>query len=595
MQTRATLSGQIAGAVLMLWAACTIWLIWHRVGTARPALQHLYFIRWIISDVLTYTPFINRAAAFLPMYADGNWWEMPSFAAWLDGLYGGTFYQWVWRAAIGTNGYYGLGSYLLPLLLLGTLLAWWWYRDPDGSSHIRGLRMINPKELTNRLHGCDTLLKRILTKSPEGFELGQVILPWRSLTEHMLITGNPGSGKSTAMKSLLRQIRASGGIAIVIDPEGEYTEEFYEDGDWVLNPFHPRGRHTFFSPWSELRDDWFTVDASAMAASLVRGKARDANQEFFLTSTRTVIESIFQVARAGNHGADLLKFIGMPRKDLHEALEGTPAYPLIDPKAAEQGSGILGTAVNAIKNFVHLPKREDCDRVYSAYEWVQQRKGSIFMPSRDDIRDALQPLQGLWLDCLIRWLMSAEIGGDQVFLLLDEVAALGHQAQLEKLLTRGRKRGISVILGLQSLSQLRAIYGPEGATTLTASPSTKLIMRVDETEMANVASELIGRHEVERLQMTQLAGLSSFREGVNLSPHRTIETLVLPDEIKMLQPFTGYLCIAGFNRTFITLPRPIGKQTTAVFEPIVTVLPPAADQLAAPRAAEITAQLINRA
>lgn len=554
LQTRAKISAaltyQIVNGLFLLWLALTLWLVWHRVGQEHPELHHAYFGRWIVSDLFADTPLLSRFAEPLPMYAAGNWYTLPSFAAWLDNAYGGSIYSWGWRAATGA-GYYGLGSALLPLVLGAVLLVWWWRRDPEGNNHLRGLRLINPRTLNRQIH--DGAFKRWLHGPPQGLELGGVIIPKRQLSEHLMITGNPGSGKSTAIRSLLRQISRDKSVAIVIDPEGEYTQEFYseERGDWILNPLD--GRCPFWSPWLELREEWFAVDAAAIAASLVRGKPRDANQAFFLESTRTVIESIFQVARTGNHGADLLSFIGLPRAELHQALAGTPAYPLIDPKATEQGSGILGTAVNAIKTFVHLPRREDAERTWSARQWAQDRHGWVFLPSRDDLRDAIHVLQGLWLDCLVRWLMSAEIGSGQVFLMLDEVASLGHQAQLEKLLTRGRKRGIAVTLGLQSISQLKTIYGPEGAVTLTASPSTKLIMRVDETEMANAASELIGRHEVERLVMTQLAGLSTYREGVNLSPHRNIDTLVLPDEIKLLKPFTGYLCIAGFDRTMIAI------------------------------------------
>jgi hypothetical protein len=108
--------------------------------------------------------------------------------------------------------------------------------------------------------------------------------------------------------------------------------------------------------------------------------------------------------------------------------------------------------------------------------------------------------------------------------------------------------------GGYSTPRRRGIYGREGCITLTSSPSTKVILRVDETETAKWASQLIGSHEIERLSMTQLAGLSTYREGINLQPHRSIELLVLPDEIELLQPFTGYLCIAGHHRTTIHIP-----------------------------------------
>jgi len=180
--------------------------------------------------------------------------------------------------------------------------------------------------------------------------------------------------------------------------------------------------------------------------------------------------------------------------------------------------------------------------------------GWIFLPSREDINEAIRVLQGLWLDCLVRWLMTAEIDTDQTWVMADELASLGHQPQIEKLLTRGRKRGLAVVLGLQNVSQLQAIYGREGCITLTSSPSTKVILRVDETETAKWASQLIGSHEIERLSMTQLAGLSTYREGINLQPQRSVEPLALPDEIKLLRPFTGYLCIAGNHRTTVRIP-----------------------------------------
>ena len=122
--------------------------------------------------------------------------------------------------------------------------------------------------------------------------------------------------------------------------------------------------------------------------------------------------------------------------------------------------------------------------------------------------------------------MSAEIGSDQVWIMADELPAMEYQPQIEKLITRGRKRGLAVVMGFQNVSQLRSIYGRDGAITLTSSPTTKVILRCDEAETAKWASELLGSREVERMTMTQLAGLSTYREGVNLQPHRSTEHIV---------------------------------------------------------------------
>jgi len=595
-KTRAVLGVQLCFqavvAILALWIALTTALLWHQVGVYLPRIDHAYFGRWILCSMLGETPFLNRFTWWIAIPFDGVHLRLDAASAWLAdrGLYGHTFFQAFYHTA--TNGW-GLAVDLIPLSLVAGLVAWRLRQDPATGDHLRGLRLLTPKELNRALHGSG--LKALIHGQPGGLLLGKIIIPHSYECEHALITGNPGSGKSTTIRTILKQIAERQHAAIVIDPEGEYVQEFYseERGDWILNPLDRRC--PFWSPWSELRDDSFTVDVAAMAASLIRGRPKNEGEKFFQDSTRTVVEAILHVARDHPTPENLLNLVSLPRDQLHKALKDTVAYALIDPEAHDQGAGILGTAVNAIKTFVHLPKPEQATRSWSAQQWAEQRRGWIFLPTRDDINEAIRTLQGLWLDTLVRWLMTAEIGSDQAWVIADELAALGHQPQIDKLLTRGRKRGLAVVIGLQNVSQLRAIYGPEGAVTMTSSPSTKVILRVDETETAKWASELIGSHEIERLTMTQLAGLSTYREGINLSPHRTIEPLVLPDEIKLLQPFTGYLCLAGQHRTTVRIPELHLTRRQPAFIPRATIDQPAAPTAARPTQEQIAAQLLKRA
>lgn len=254
------------------------------------------------------------------------------------------------------------------------------------------------------------------------------------------------------------------------------------------------------------------------------------------------------------HSGVIADFLALSRSEIQQALKGTRAYPLIDPGAHEQGSGILATTANAVKPFHHLPLPEEATRTWSARTWAESRKGWIFLSSTEDARAAIQKLQGVWLDSLVRWLMSAEIGSDQVWIMADEFPALEYQPQVEKVVTRGRKRGICVVMGFQNVSQLRSIYGRDGAITLTSSPSTKIIMRCDEAETAKWASELLGSHEIVRLDMTALTGVSSHREGINLQPHRSTEHIVTAAQVQLLKPLEGYLCVAGNDRTTVKIP-----------------------------------------
>jgi type IV secretory pathway TraG/TraD family ATPase VirD4 len=83
---------------------------------------------------------------------------------------------------------------------------------------------------------------------------------------------------------------------------------------------------------------------------------------------------------------------------------------------------------------------------------------------------------------------------------------------------------------------------------VSAAPNTKVILRCDEPETAKWCSALLGSHEIQRTEMTMVAGVSNFREGINLQSRRTSESIVTPAEIQRLKPLHGYLAMAGADR-----------------------------------------------
>jgi type IV secretory pathway TraG/TraD family ATPase VirD4 len=159
------------------------------------------------------------------------------------------------------------------------------------------------------------------------------------------------------------------------------------------------------------------------------------------------------------------------------------------------------------------------------------------------------------------------MNGQQIYLVCDEFPALEVQPNIVKTLVRGRKRGLCCILATQAVSQIRSLYGTDGATTITAAPSTKVVLRCDEAITAKWASTLLGEHEIQKTEMTMLSGLAKIREGVNLSSRTSMETLILPAEIQRLQPFEGYLAVAGFDRRKLKIPRLFLERNAESFIP----------------------------
>jgi type IV secretory pathway TraG/TraD family ATPase VirD4 len=351
-----------------------------------------------------------------------------------------------------------------------------------------------------------------------AIRIANVSIPADLEPQHFAVTGKTGSGKSNCIRQILRQIEARGGTGVVLDPDAEYVSEFYrpERGDIILNPLDDRC--PAWSPWAELRPESFRMDAEALAQSLIpevpNSFAQSGADRFFRRSGRTTLVSILETAKPQT-AKTITELLTLPRDRLKRALAGTPAEALIDPGAHDQGAGIVAMATNATNPFCYLPPETPDRAKWSAVEWARNRRGWLFLTSTEDSRAAALPLQNVWLDCLVRQLLTTELGAasEQVWIVIDELGALDYQGQLENLVVRGRKRGLCVVLGFQGVSQLNSIYGRDRTVTLLSAPATKLILRSDEADTAEWASRTLGQREVVRLQMTTLTGPSLYRDG----------------------------------------------------------------------------------
>lgn len=149
----------------------------------------------------------------------------------------------------------------------------------------------------------------------------------------------------------------------------------------------------------------------------------------------------------------------------------------------------------------------------------------------------------MWLDLLIARLLSM---GEQrnlpnVWMILDELAALQNLPQLKVAITENRKAGLSIVVGFHGRSQLEGIYGRD-ADTIFSMPKTKILLRTSESDGADWASRLIGTVEVERVRETRPAHeFFNHGRGHSYSVERREERLVLYSQIQSLPDLHGYL------------------------------------------------------
>jgi hypothetical protein len=403
---------------------------------------------------------------------------------------------------------------------------------------LKGPVLVNAKEFTTAVFGDGIGIKTNDFKLP-------LRIPRDAENKHFLIVGDTGSGKSSIIRQMLDQVDARNDAAIVYDPACEFVKQFYNPhrGDIVLNPLD--ARMPYWNPSKELRRK---AEAKALAVSLYQPEG--VTNRFFVEAPQKIFAHLLSYLPTPD---DLVRWMSDPA-EIDRRVKGTEYWMLIDPKAPQQRTGVLGSLNMSADSFRLLPKENETTTVWTATKWAETRRGWIFITSRPTMREALRPLISLWIDTLVLRLLNEPIPEQKpVWFVIDELASLQRLPQLHTAITENRKSQNPVILGFQGRSQMEARYG-EDAEAMLSQPATKIFLRTTEPRAAKWVSEAIGEVEIERLRETHYDGT---RIGRNFMLDRQTEPLVLPSEVSGLDDLRGFLKygnhVARFSFPFIAL------------------------------------------
>jgi type IV secretory pathway TraG/TraD family ATPase VirD4 len=405
---------------------------------------------------------------------------------------------------------------------------------------LKGPILVTPKQFNNAIGGagiglkvdqCDKMLR----------------IPLLAEDQHFEIIGDTGSGKTTIIMQMLRQIQARGHSAILYDPACEFIERFYDKsrGDIVLNPLDRRC--PYWGPSEELVR---RAEARTIAASLFQ-PTNERKGEFFIESPQKIFAHLLLDLPTPQQ---LVNWMSHP-EEIDHRVKNTELASLIDPSAPQQRSGVLGSLSLIADSFRLLPTKEEAKSEWTAREWSKERKGWIFITSQPAEREALRPLHSLWIDMLVLRLLSAPKPEQHpVWFVLDELASLQKLPQLHTAITENRKSRNPIVLGFQGKAQLEVIYG-HLAEVMLSQPATKIFLKTTEPNAAEWVSRAIGKVEIERMKETHFDGSRSFR---NFSLDRQTEPLVLDSEISGLDNLHAYLkhgnYVARFSFSVLDIP-----------------------------------------
>jgi type IV secretory pathway TraG/TraD family ATPase VirD4 len=432
----------------------------------------------------------------------------------------------------------------MGLLVIATAI-WLTWKPASRDIHKRGAKILEGRRARRKA------LR--LNQASEGaaLTLGGVRIAPMDETKHFKLIGTTGTGKSTAIRELLRGALDRGDRAVITDPDSGYLRSFYDRyrGDIVLNPFE---KHAVkWNPFTEIREIY---DIDQLAGGLIPF-TEDASGREWRGYARTFLSAVLRRChQCGPHDvAELWRLLAIaPSSELRPIVAGTPAQPFLEPDNARMFGSIRSVAGSAAAALAYIKEQRALS--FSVRDWVQSGRGVLFIPYQAGQIAALRSIIATWMRLAIVETMSHPEEDQRLWFVVDELDALGAIDGLKDALARLRKFGGRCVLGFQSIAQVSSTYGAGEAQTIVENCGNTLILRCSGSEnggTSQFASRLIGDREIVRRQTSRGRDRdSSFmlrgaRRSTSTSEQHVTEAAVMPSQLEQLPDLTGYLKTAS--------------------------------------------------
>lgn len=377
---------------------------------------------------------------------------------------------------------------------------------------------------------------------PLQIKIGGIPIPWHLETTHFLIAGTTGAGKSLAINGMLDTIRARQADRVVMaDAGGEAMRRWFEAGDAILNPLDERSAD--WSPFAEMRDPW---DSELLSRSIIpEGEGSTKSWNGYASQiVGAGIRRLWETGE-GTNGNLLVLLTQSTNEEMLALVEGLPVASMFGKGSEEMLSNIRSIIGSHLGAYAYLNPATGVDG-WSIRRWIEStddgEKSWLWVPYADTQIETLKPLICAWADLVVSFtLVAGENESRAIWLIADELAALGHLSSLKNALGRGRRYGLRCVFGLQVLSQFRESWGRDGAQTLLGCISNWLILRAGDAETAAEMSKHIGDAEI--LRTEESSSRSDNGESNSRSTRHVIEKIMLPSEIMNLPARRGVLCL----------------------------------------------------
>ena len=336
-------------------------------------------------------------------------------------------------------------------------------------------------------------------------------LPITEATKHLMVCGAIGSGKTVTIQLFLQSIaprfqrtRRSPEQLILFDAKGDGVQLLKAIGldpattnFWILNPADPNS-----AVWNIAE----AVQRPALArhfAALLVPEERHTTAPYFTDGARELVYAVLL-------GMYIVAGVEWTFRDLLCALESQERIMAVasqDKRGAvlakriltddRHAAGILSTIGTKLGQFEQVAALWDARGPkaprFSIPEFLKQ-PGVLVLGNDPVLRESFWPINAILLKALTQEILREdETHEPRHWFVLDEFRAMEKIQCMHDLLNRGRSKGASVLLGIQSIDGLMELYQTHGANDILTQCAYKTFLRAGGPVTGEWAQKFFGQ------------------------------------------------------------------------------------------------------
>jgi type IV secretion system protein VirD4 len=361
-----------------------------------------------------------------------------------------------------------------------------------------------------------------------------LFLPADEAVKHILLTGPSGSGKSRGF--FMPNCAAFQSSAIITDPKSElwkHTSGFHTNAA----RFAPR------DPDASTGFNWIPFCGNAnlvrlLARAVVTSSGASGGEKFWEDAETDLIAGLFAHAaefRIPTPAAMFDFFIAQNPETLADELDNSPspiaaglAKSFINASENTRGSIIAGASTKlSFLTDESVRRFTSSENTVIDFECLRREKSAVYWCLEENDVAQLRPLSSLFFT-LVMYQVKQSLGNLPVTFFLDELANIGKISNLEIEVSVVRGRGISLVFGIQSYSQIYAVYGERQGQIIIDNCSTKIYLSSCDYDTAERVSKALGETTITEFRETET------ERGGSSTPVKTQRRLFFADEIRQI-------------------------------------------------------------